>query len=101
MIHYPDVWTTYIRSLCLALLELRSGLDIEVSGNLKSMLFLSCIPQFIEATTIAVLGLGLYKMPMDLAYSMGYTIASVGPSILLPCLMKMIKGGYGTKQNIP
>ena len=97
MTHYPDVCTSYIRNLILALLELSLGMSITIKGNLKAMLFLFVIPQFIEATVIAVLGIGFFKLPISIAYTMGYTIASVGPSILLPCLFKMTRTGYGTK----
>jgi NhaP-type Na+/H+ or K+/H+ antiporter len=39
-------------------------------------------------------------MPMSVAYSLGYTFACVGPSIVDPCLMVLTKKRYGIKNGI-
>jgi hypothetical protein len=42
--HYPYTWSSYLRSLCLAIIELRSGFDLEILPNLSRIFFISMIP---------------------------------------------------------
>jgi multidrug transporter EmrE-like cation transporter len=48
----------------------------------------------IEASSVAFLGFTFFQMPVGVAYCFGYTIASVGPAILLTIIMKMFRTGY-------
>ncbi len=59
------------------------------------MVFLAFIPQFCEATTLALLGLALFKFPIDVSFTFGYTISTVAAAIVVPQLMKWDALGYG------
>jgi hypothetical protein len=43
----------------------------------------------------------IFDFRLDVAFCLGFTLASTGPSIILPCLTKMIGMGYGQKRKVP
>lgn len=50
---------------------------------------------------MALLGMAFFGLRIDLAYCLGYTLASTGTPIVLPCLAKAIHMGYGIKHKVP
>jgi NhaP-type Na+/H+ or K+/H+ antiporter len=49
----------------------------------------------------AIIAKYLFGMPWVVAFLLGYTIACISPSVLVPCLIKLIEKGYGSKKGIP
>jgi NhaP-type Na+/H+ or K+/H+ antiporter len=80
---------------------MRSGFDIEIKTSYTAILFIAIIPQFLEATCAALIASAIFGMDMDIAYVLGYSLASTGPGIILPCLTKLIGEGYGLKSKLP
>jgi solute carrier family 9B (sodium/hydrogen exchanger), member 1/2 len=73
------------------------------SGILQRKRFdsgLTILPQVGEATVIALLSHGLFGMPISVGYVLGYNIACISPSIIVPGLMSLNDRGYGKDKNI-
>ena len=64
------------------------------------VLFLSILPQLCEACVIAGIGKQLFDMPIEVAFTLGYNLACISPSIIVPGLMSLNDRGYGKKKNI-
>jgi len=97
---YPESWTVYIRGFCLNILLVRGGLLVTFNGKGAIIALMSTVPQFCEATTAAILAFALFGMPWSVGFSLGYTIACISPSILVPGLMSLNERGYGRDKNI-
>ena len=80
---------------------MRSGFDIQIKATYSAVLFVALIPQLIEATIVAFLGVAFFGMDIDIAYVLGFTLAATGPGIILPCLATIVSKGYGFKHKIP
>jgi NhaP-type Na+/H+ or K+/H+ antiporter len=61
---------------------------------------MSFIPQLFEATVVAFMAQGLFDMPLSMGYVLGYNLACISPSIVVPGLMSLNDRGYGKKKNI-
>jgi hypothetical protein len=40
-------------------------------------------------------------MPFGIAYTLGYTLSCISPSIIVPCIVGLIDRGYGKEKGIP
>ena len=97
---FPDDWASVIRNICLAMLLIRGGLQVSFAGKGLIVLILSCIPMITEANVIAWVGYGLFNMPVVVSYCLGFTIACISPSIVVPGTMSLNDQGYGRKKGI-
>ena len=43
---------------------------------------------------------GLFDMPIAICYSLGYALACISPSIIVPGCMSLHERGYGRKKGI-
>jgi hypothetical protein len=94
--NYPGAyWSKYITGFSLAILLIRGGLNVKLAGKALILTLLSTIPQFVEASVAALIMRGLYGYPISICYSMGYNLASVSPSILVPALLSLQERRYG------
>jgi hypothetical protein len=98
---FPSRWAYFIRMICLCLLLLRGGLNITFRGQGITVVLIAFVPQACEALVIALIGQKLFSMPFYVAYTLGYSLACISPSVLVPCLMNLMNGKYGIKKNIP
>ena len=62
----------------------RGGMNISFSGKGILVLLMTFIPMFCEAATIALIGLGVFNMPIEISFSLGFAIASVAPAVVVP-----------------
>jgi Kef-type K+ transport system membrane component KefB len=97
---YNNEWAQWLRSCCLAILLTRGGLQVSFSGKGIIVVFLSFVPQLFEATTLALMGLWAFKFPIEVSFTFGFTIATVGSAIVVPSLMKWNEQGYGVAKGI-
>jgi NhaP-type Na+/H+ or K+/H+ antiporter len=97
---YPSDWTAHIRGFCLAILLIRGGLQVSFRGKGLPVLLLSVVPQFFEATIVALIAHELFGMPINVGYVLGYNLACISPSILVPGVMNLHDKGYGRSKNI-
>ena len=70
------------------------------AGKGLIVLILTTIPQTVEASVIAWIAKGLFDMPIIVCYCMGYAIACISPSIIVPGTMSLNDRGYGRKKGI-
>ena len=97
---YPDTWAQWIRTCCLAILLVRGGLQVTFSGKGIIVVLLSLVPLGVEAVTQALVALGVFDMPINLAFNQGFAIATVAPSIVVPQMMYWNDQGYGRSKGI-
>ncbi len=81
---YNNAWAQWIRTCCLAILLVRGGMQVTFKGKGLIVLFMTFIPLICEATALALLSLGLFNMPIEVAYSLGFAVSSVAPAIVVP-----------------
>lgn len=101
MDNYPDYWADWIRQVCLSIILMRGGLQLNFSGIGTTVGLLTLCPQIFEATSIAVLSHYLFDMPWAVAYANGFCIGAVSPAVLLQSVMRLISLNRGTKKGIP
>jgi hypothetical protein len=75
-------------------------MNVSFTGKGLLVLFMTFIPMMFEATTQALIGMGLFNMPIEVAYSLGFAVASVAPAIVVPQLMRWNELGYGRSKGI-
>jgi NhaP-type Na+/H+ or K+/H+ antiporter len=98
---YNDEWANYIRQVCLSVILLRGGLELDFEGKGLLVLLLTLLPQAFEATAVALTSLAVIGMPMALCYALGFTIGAVSPAVLVPSCMLLQEKGYGVAKGIP
>jgi hypothetical protein len=68
----------------LGILLTRGGMNITFTGKGILVVFMTFIPLLCEATTNALIGLGVFNMPIEISFSLGFAVASVAPAIVVP-----------------
>jgi solute carrier family 9B (sodium/hydrogen exchanger), member 1/2 len=43
----------------------------------------------------------LFNMDYTVAYTLGYTLSCISPSVIVPCLVSLLERGYGKDKGIP
>ena len=81
---YNSSWAQWVRTCCLGILLTRGGMTISFTGKGILVITMTFIPLFFEATTAALIALGVFKMPIEMAYTLGFALASVAPAIVVP-----------------
>ena len=64
------------------------------------VLLMAFIPCCVEATTHAIIGMGLFNMPIEVSYSMGFVVSPVAAAIITPMLLHLNEDGYGREKGI-
>jgi len=90
-----------VREICLTLLLIRGGLAISFKGQGVLVAIMTVCPQTLEAFCGACMGMLVFRMPFGIAYTLGYTLSCISPSVLVPCLVTLLERGYGKKKGIP
>ncbi|CDW72201.1 mitochondrial sodium hydrogen exchanger 9b2 [Stylonychia lemnae] len=97
---YPTHWSQYIRSISLSLLLIRGGLSVTFQGKGLLVLFLSFVPQQLEAMTIAALAYKLLELPLIMCFCLAYILSCISPSVMVPGLMNLLEKGYGKEKGV-
>lgn len=100
-VHYHKESAALIRQVCLCVILMRGGLSLKFEGTGLLIVLLTLIPQFVEATTVALLSRWLFALPWTLCFANGFCLAAVSPSVLVPSLMILIEKKMGVKKGIP
>lgn len=82
------------------MLLIRGGLQVTFAGKGLTVAILSVIPQAVEASVIAWIAKGLFNMSTIACYALGYAMACISPSIIVPGCMSLNERGYGRKKGI-
>ena len=85
--HYNDIWAGYIRMVCLGVILLRGGMELEFAGKGITVVLLTLVPQIIEASAVAIAAYLIIGLPFILCYALGFILGAVSPAILVPSCM--------------
>ena len=101
MEHYPEPWAGWIRSVCLSIILLRGGMELDFAGKGLTVVLLTLCPQNAEAAASALACRWIFNLPWALALAEGYTLGAVSPAVLVPSCMILQNKSYGTIKGIP
>ena len=74
MDNFNDQWGTYIRMICLSVILLEGGMELEFSaaGSIKMVILMTFIPFLSEAFTCASLASRMMAIPYSIAITLGF-----------------------------
>jgi len=75
MDHYPEELSSWCRLICLSIILLRGGLELDFTGKGLTMVLLTLLPQCFEAAGVAVASRFIFGFPWMLCFSHGFTLA--------------------------
>merc|ERR550519_3121766 len=99
----PQISRT-LRSICLTVILLMAGLELDPIALMKLSAMVvraTFIPCFVEAITVAVLSNLILGFPWTVGFMLGFVLAAVSPTVIIPCLMSLSQRGYGVAKGIP
>lgn len=100
MDHYPEELSSWCRLICLSIILLRGGLELDFTGKGLTMVLLTLLPQCFEAAGVAVASRLIFGFPWMLCFSHGFTLAAVSPAVVVPSMLVLKNAGYGTDKGI-
>jgi solute carrier family 9B (sodium/hydrogen exchanger), member 1/2 len=98
---YPPKLAAWLRNCVLAVLLTRGGMAVTFRGKGLIVLLVVFVPQLIEATTVALVSHGVFQMPINAGYCLGYCVASIAGSLVMPGMLSLIERGYGGGKGVP
>lgn len=101
MQHYPEPVAYWLRNVCLSVILLRGGMELDFAGKGLTVVLLTFVPQNFEAVGAALATRWIFKMPWSLCFAQGFTLGAVSPAVLVPSMMILQNAGYGVKKGIP
>lgn len=101
MDHYPEPWAGWVRSICLSIILLRGGMELDFAGKGLTVVLLTLCPQNAEAVAAAAASRWIFSLPWPLAFAQGYTLGAVSPAVLVPSCMILHNNDYGVIKGIP
>ena len=101
MEHYPEPIAAWVRSVCLSIILLRGGMELDFNGKGLLVVLLTLCPQNAEAIASALASRWIFNMPWPLCFAQGFTLGAVSPAVLVPSCMILQNAKYGTKKGIP
>merc|ERR1712032_511568 len=101
MQHYPEVTASWVRIICLSIILMRGGMELDFEGKGLTVVLLTLCPQFSEAVASAVASHFIFGMPWALCFAQGFTLGAVSPAVVVPSLMILHKADYGVVKGIP
>ena len=75
-------------------------MNITFKGKGMIVVLMTLTPMICEATTVALIGLEVFKMPIEVSFSMGFAVSSIGASVVVPQLIRWDSEGYGRAKGI-
>ncbi|XP_018326683.1 sodium/hydrogen exchanger 9B2 isoform X2 [Agrilus planipennis] len=96
--------TKVLREIALVIILTRAGLDLDPQALKKlkfTVLKLGVGPWLIEAAVITVMSRFLLQLPWDWSMLLGSIVAAVSPAVVVPCLFRLRRKGYGVAKGIP
>ena len=100
----PASWKSKIRQGALAIIFLRSGLELDWEVFRRAgpaALRLLLVPGVVEALVSGSVAHAVFGMPWLLAYSLGFILKAVGPAIVIQLMFDLQKRGLGVAKGIP
>ena len=69
MQHYPEITASWIRVVCLSIILLRGGMELDFEGKGLTVVLLTLCPQISEAIAAAVASRFIFDMPWPLCFA--------------------------------
>ena len=69
MDHYPEEYAGWIRSVCLSIILLRGGMELEFAGKGLTVVLLTLLPQNAEALFAALASKWIFSFPWPLCFA--------------------------------
>ena len=69
MDHYPEEYAGWIRSVCLSIILLRGGMELEFAGKGLTVVLLTLLPQNAEALFSALASKWIFSFPWPLCFA--------------------------------
>ncbi|KAL0035158.1 hypothetical protein WJX79_003931 [Trebouxia sp. C0005] len=100
----PASWSKELRAIALAIIFLRSGLELDLRifkkvGWVATRLLL--LPGILEAFFDGGLAVALFGMPATFAFALGFILKAVGPALVIQCMFDVQSKRLGTAKSIP
>ncbi|MGI5963792.1 MAG: cation:proton antiporter [Lawsonibacter sp.] len=93
-----------LRQLALVIILIKAGLSLNL-GDLKQVgrpaLLMSCLPASFEILAYTLLAPLLFGVSWVEGAIMGAVLGAVSPAVVVPRMVSLIEGGWGTKKSIP
>lgn len=97
---YNNAWAQWVRICCLGILLTRGGMNVSFTGKGILVILMTFIPLMFEATTAALIAMGIFGMPIGIAFSLGFGVSAIAAAIVVPLLMKWDQCGYGRSKGL-
>ncbi len=94
-------WAEWVRMICLSIILLRGGLELDFEGKGLTVVLLTLCPQLVEASASAIAAKLIFGFTWTICVAMGFVLAAVSPAVVVPSCMKLQDQGFGTKKGIP
>jgi hypothetical protein len=78
----------------------RGAMSIKIRGMGPILFLITILPGTLEALTAAKLGKTLFLLPTNLSYTLGFLLAPVGITSIVPILFNFKKKGLGERKHI-
>lgn len=96
--------STELRKIALIIILTRAGLNLDIN-DLKKVgrpaLLMCFVPACFEVIGMLILAPFLLNITILEAIIMGTVIAAVSPAVVVPKMLKLMEGSYGTGKSIP
>jgi len=80
----------------------RGGMKMQFKNIKLRVLALLILPLLFESSFIVLVSkLWFNEMPLEVAYTFAFTMAPVSTSMIMPTMLAMFDGHYGTHKMIP
>lgn len=85
---YNGNWSQFVINCVVGILFTKGGLVVNFRGKGWLMLFMMIVPQACEVSMIALVTYGVFRMPVELCYCMGYSVGNVASAVIIPGMLK-------------
>ncbi|MCL4150669.1 UNVERIFIED_CONTAM: hypothetical protein GTU68_023421 [Idotea baltica] len=97
-------WSATLRKMALVVILTRAGLGLDPKALREMSLMvlrLGILPNVVEMTVVAVVSHFLLQFPWLWSFMLGFILAGVSPSVVVPCMLNLSDNGYGINKGIP
>ncbi|CAK0757076.1 hypothetical protein CVIRNUC_002510 [Coccomyxa viridis] len=97
-------WSKQIRAAALAIIFLRSGLEIDLDIFRRvgpSAVKLLLVPGIVEAFFDGAIAMPIFGMPPTFAFALGFILKAVGPALVIQAMFEVQQKRLGSTKLIP
>ena len=99
---YPSFYGKQIATFLICILQVRGGMKMNFQNIKLRVLVLLFLPLIFESSLIVLVSMLWYdQMTLAIAYTFAFTMAPVSTSMIMPTMLAMFDGHYGTHKKLP